>query len=506
MRSRKALISTLSGISYELVSAICGFIVPRLILGAFGSAYNGITSSITQFLSCVVLFKTGIAGVTRAALYKPLSEKNERDISGIFNATQQFMRKIALIYAVSTVVFSAIYPFLVQEEFSWGFSASLVLVLGLSHFVQYYFGMTWQILLEADQRHAFIYLVQIITTVMNTLIAAVLIRMGATIHVVKLGSALAFCINPLLINWFARRRFKIDRSAAPDRNAIKQRWDAFGQAAAAFVHNNTDVVVLTLFSNIYEVSVYTVYYMVCNGLKTLLKTFTSSVGAAFGNMLAKGEASVMQKNMDIFEYVVTSMTTLFFTVAGVMMLPFVGVYTHNVTDVNYLRPGFSILMVVGMALFCYRIPYQAVIEAAGHYRQTRKGALLEAAVNIVVSVITVFRWGLIGVAIGTLVANLIRTVNYVGYLHRHILHRSYWLFIRQMATSAGIAGLTVLLSRSLGLIQAHNYFDFFGYALLCALICAALTLAVSLLFYRSTLKALIKMFRRAVKHGSDRKT
>ena len=150
MRSRKALISTLSGISYELVSAICGFIVPRLILGAFGSAYNGITSSITQFLSCVVLFKTSIAGVTRAALYKPLSEKNERDISGIFNATQQFMRKIALIYAVNTVVFSAVYPFLVQEEFSWGFSASLVLVMGLSHFVQYYFGMTWQILLEAD--------------------------------------------------------------------------------------------------------------------------------------------------------------------------------------------------------------------------------------------------------------------------------------------------------------------------------------------------------------------
>ena len=482
-----------------MVSAVCGFIVPRLILGAFGSAYNGITSSITQFLTCIVLFKTGIAGVTRAALYKPLSEKNEKDISAIFVATQQFMRKLALIFAGGVLVFSAIYPFLVREEFSWGFSASLVLVLSISTFIQYYFGMTWQILLEADQRHGFIYLVQIITTVLNTLMAAFLIRIGSSIHVVKLGSSLAFCMNPLLINWYARRRFKIDRSVMPNQNAIRQRWDAFGQAVAAFVHNNTDVVVLTLFSTVYEISVYTVYYMVCNGLKTLLKTFTSSVGAAFGNMLAKGEQATMQKNMDIFEYVVTTMTTLFFTVAGIMMLPFVSVYTKGVSDANYLRPAFSVIMVLGMAFFCYRIPYQAVIEAAGHYRQTKKGALLEAAVNIVISVITVFKWGLIGVAIGTLIANLIRTVNYVGYLSRHILNRSIWLFLRNMAVSAGIAALTVLLSGALGIIHAESYLSFFGNALVCALICAALSMLVSFLFYRRTVFALVKMFRRAVK-------
>ena len=97
MRSKKALRNTFASISYEIVAIICGLILPRLILSRFGSSYNGITSSITQFLSCVALLKSGIGAVTRAALYKPLAEKDSFRLSEIINATSIFMRKIARI-------------------------------------------------------------------------------------------------------------------------------------------------------------------------------------------------------------------------------------------------------------------------------------------------------------------------------------------------------------------------------------------------------------------------
>ena len=64
----------MASIGYEMVAVICGLILPRLILSTFGSSYNGITSSITQFLSCVTLLRAGIGGVTRASLYKPLAD------------------------------------------------------------------------------------------------------------------------------------------------------------------------------------------------------------------------------------------------------------------------------------------------------------------------------------------------------------------------------------------------------------------------------------------------
>lgn len=139
MRSRKAIVNTIAGLLYELVAVICGFILPRLILTAFGSSYNGVTSSITQFLGYVSLMRAGIGGVTRAALYKPLANKDSAEISGVINATNNFLKRVAVIFAVSMIAFAAIYPFFVKEDFDWLFTFSLVLILGISTFAQYFF-------------------------------------------------------------------------------------------------------------------------------------------------------------------------------------------------------------------------------------------------------------------------------------------------------------------------------------------------------------------------------
>ena len=107
MRSKKALKNTLTAILSELVAIVCSFILPRLILSSFGSTYNGITSSITQFLSCVVLLRAGIGGVTRAALYKPLAEKDNIKIAfrtdQSTNAILQRAKRKTVIFCIASL-------------------------------------------------------------------------------------------------------------------------------------------------------------------------------------------------------------------------------------------------------------------------------------------------------------------------------------------------------------------------------------------------------------------
>ena len=65
-----------------------------------------------------------------------------------------------------------------------------------------------------------------------------------------------------------------------------------------------------------------------------------------------------------------------------------------------------------------------MVLAAGHYKQTQWSAIIEAAVNIAVSVVLVFKFGLTGVAIGTLAAMVYRTAYLARYLSRNIICRS----------------------------------------------------------------------------------
>lgn len=482
-RSQKALNNTTSGFINEFITLICGLILPRLILSHFGSAYNGVTASISQFLSVIVLMKAGIGGVTRAALYKPLAEKDNRTISEIVVQTQRFMGKVALIFLGFTVVFAIIYPIWICADFSWWFSFSLILIISLSTFAQYYFGLTYQMLLNADQRQSVVFLITGITTLLSTGIAAALIYLGGGIHIVKLGSSVVFALSPIVLYFYTRKRYQIDTTVAPTQDLIKQRWDAVGHEVANFVNNNTDIIVLTVFSGILEVSVYTVYQNVILSIRKILANFVTGFGAAFGNMYARAEHDLMRQNLKIFELIVFSLTTFFYSLTLSMIVPFVRIYTSGVTDVNYIRPLFSIIITLAGAFSCFRIPYQSVVTAAGHYKQTRNGAFTEAIINIVLSIAFVIKFGLVGVAIGTLAAAIFRTCQYALYLNKQLLPggmKSFWL---HLFISLSIIGFTYVFSTWI-VGGSTSIPRWILNACICGLVCAVLTLGTNFLFFR----------------------
>ena len=88
-------------------------------------------------------------------------------------------------------------------------------------------------------------------------------------------------LDLILFNVYVNRKYQIEKNVEPDNNAIKQRWDGLGHHIAYLLHNNTDITILTLFANIKEVSVYSVYYMVVSEvIKKLTVTFSTGSGSS----------------------------------------------------------------------------------------------------------------------------------------------------------------------------------------------------------------------------------
>ena len=76
-------------------------------------------------------------------------------------------------------------------------------------------------------------------------------------------------------------------------------------------------------------------------------------------------------------------------------------------------------------------PYPSMAIAAGNFKQTCVGAYVEAVINISISLLLVSKYGLWGVAIGTVAATLFRFVYYVYYLSKNIINRSIWLWVKR---------------------------------------------------------------------------
>lgn len=495
-RKQKLSLNTLSSLLKQIVSTICGFILPRLFLTHYGSGVNGLVSSISQFLSFASIFDAGMGVVIEASLYKPLAENDQLGINRILTSGQRFYYKIATIYAIYVVGMIFIYPVAVKSSYDYFFIATLIVAISISSFGQYCFGVVNSVFLSADQRTYVNSIAYIITIVLNTVMGAILINLNCSVQVVKLVASLTFLLRPIILKIYVEKYYNVNWHEEYTEEPIKQKWNGFAQHIASLILQNTDIVILSIFSTLENVSIYSVYYLVVHSIQEVINAATVGIRPLLGDMLARKEMQRLERVFSEVECVMHAGTTFVFGMTMIMLVPFIKVYTTGVTDANYDVPLFSFLLCFAYYINCSRYPYQAIIMAAGHFKQTQSSAVIEAVINIIITVICVFRLGLIGVVCGTVIAITYRTIYFVLYLKHNILYRSIVKFIRAEIID-GITLFVMMLTTSFLNLENISYFAWFKMAVAAGMICALECVIVQLLFNRNIVMGILhKMMKK----------
>lgn len=502
MRSKKAIKNIITSLILQAVSIICGFIIPRLIIEKFGSEINGLISSITQFLGYITLLEVGLGPVVKSLLYKPIANNNKEKIQNILKATEKFFKKIAYIFIIYIVILLLIYPIFVNQQFDTLFTISLIIIISISTFAEYFFGITYMLYLQAEQKTYVVSYIQIFSKVINLLLIVILIYFGANILVVKLISSLVFIIKPILQNIYVKKVYKINLKYADKNYKIEKKWDGLAQHIAYVIFSNTDITVITIFLNVLEVSVYSVYMLVINGTRSVMNAFSSGIEALFGDMIAKKEN--MNNNLAIYELAYYILITFICVSTSLLIVPFIEIYTKGITDVEYIRPLFAITLVLNEFIDSVRRPYNGMVMAAGKFRETQLGAWIEAIVNIVLSCLLVTRFGIIGVAIGTLIANSIRTIEIVYYSSKNIIDRKPNIILKRVTLSIVQSIVIIFIIEFTFKMKIYTYIDFIKYAIIVAIISLLIIVPSSLIIYKKDTKRLLQKVK-LVRYGLNAK-
>ena len=262
MKNKKMVRNTISSLVLQGTIIICGFVLPRAILQYFGSEINGLVNSITQFLTVIAFLELGLGTVVQSSLYQPLAQRDYDIQSKIYVSAQKFFYKLGQILLCYILFLIVAYPLISGNKFSFLYTATLIIVMSISSFAQYYFGIVNSLLLMADQRGYIQYNIQTVTLILNTVCCVLMIVGGLSIHLVKLATSLLYLIRPIYLNWYVGRRYKINKKIKYDKEPIKQKWNGVAQHIATIILDGTDTIVLTAFSNLSSVSIYSVYYLV----------------------------------------------------------------------------------------------------------------------------------------------------------------------------------------------------------------------------------------------------
>ena len=489
MKSKVTLINIISSLTLQVVTVISGFIIPKIILTNFGSSVNGLVSSLNQFLSYITLIEGGITGVFLANLYKPLVDHDNKKISAVLVTAKKFFNKIGYLFIAYSIGVAVVYPILSKEGFSWSFVASLTVVLSLNLLIQYLFSLSFRVLLQADKKLYVISFTQIVITVCNIACAFFSVKIYPSIHLLKLLTGLLYIIQPLVYGYFVKKHYSINWGTEPDDNLLKERWNGFAINCAAFIHNSTDITILTIFTNLATVSIYGVYTLVTNGLNGLFAAVFRAIAPTVGQAYAKGDEHELNKKLDLFEFITFISVYFCFTLSGLLITPFVQLYTNGITDVDYIQPIFGVLIVMAEGLYLIKEPHLDLSYSANKFKELSVPAFVEAGINILVSIILVHKLGLIGVAIGTIAGMTYRMAYQIYFTTKIVKNRKQWIFYKKLLAFSFVTLIGVAICHFVPLTEI-TVWNWVLHAFIYALIFGVLYLILSLLLFKKDVRYL----------------
>ncbi len=492
-RIKKLFMNTGSSLIFQIVTIICGFVLPRLILTSYGSDVNGLVNSITQFLAIISFMDLGVGEVVRSSFYKPLADNDSDEISKIYVSGSRFFKQLALILLVYVAILTLVFPIITEGRFGFFYTAVLVIAMSVSSFMQYYFGTINSIFLSADQKSFLYYNVQTITLILNTIVCSILMILGFSIQFVRITTALIYLVRPLYLRWYVDRHYSINRKIKYEDEPIKQKWNGLAQHISTVILNHTDTIILTLMGTLSQVSIYSVYHMIVYGIKDLFDAITPGIKPLLGELWVKQEKQELEETFSWIEWCMHTAITFCFGCMAFLIVPFVTVYTNGITDANYVQPVFGYLLTLAYAIYCIRLPYNMMILAAGHFKQTQGFYIATSLINIVISVILVNVYGLIGVAIGTLFAMIFQTVWTVWYNSFYLIKRPVKIFIKQICIDI----ISVLISSFIAgfySLSSISYIDWFILALQTGFSLLLVILIINIVFYHDRMLRLLKSF------------
>ena len=498
----KSIKNVVYGLSGQFIILALGIVIPRFILQNYSDEANGLLNAINQIFTYLALIEAGIGQATLQALYKPVVEKDNQSISAIMSATQRYYRKLIGLYAGAVIALAFVYPLIITVEDKSAISIFgstywsvffLILFQGASGVIAFYFVAAYKQLFIADGQN---YVISNLTTMTQILVAVtklVLISVSANIVLLQFSYLLINIVVAILYGYMFRKKYKqVNCNAKPDSSAMAQRNSFLVHEISNAIFSGTDILLLSVFCSLKTASIYAIYNLVFSALNQLIGQVHNGCYYILGQSYNKNRETYSRIH-DTYDTLYVAMVFTFVTAAYLLINPFIAIYTRGVSDINYVDTYLPVLFAMIQLLSCCRITASNLVKIAGHAKKTISRTIAESVIHIVVSVVLVQFMGIYGVLIGTIVALLYRTNDFIIYSNVKILRRSPLKQYVMVGSNFVLFGVIAFVFSKIH-IHLENYLNFVVIGFVVTFVLVLLYFGMALLLSSEARHLMCKIF------------
>lgn len=506
MRTKYSFYNLLISLLANLIIPILGFLKVRLFIKCYGQELNGLYIVLMQIITYINICESSFSLAFRQLLYKPLAEDKKDEVNKIFSGVQKVYNIVGLFVIIIGIVASFIVPYFVDYTINYTEVSMLFLILCLPFGISYFL-IPPSLVVIADQKEYKVssWIQSIAILRMILMIVAILMKLPYfVIYLIEGGQVLLANFISNRVSYRNYKWLKYDKNVTKNKTFINNSKYTIIQNLSTTVINNIDSLIISQVMTLVEVSIYGSYNYLKETITKIVKVIIAAPMNSFGNLMSKNDGND-ECVFDEFYSLSTYLGTIISVCVFVVLQKFIMFWLH---DESYVLSVFA-SFIFSANLF-YLTQREAVIvlrDVKGLFVEARNNAILLTVTKIILSIIMVYKLGIVGIFIATLLSYLLIDLPYnPNLLYRAAFNKSsqsyYVKFLSRMIISLAVGIMSYFVYYNLIYTVESSAVYFIVSLIILGIFVVLITTIIYCLFIRS-FKDLIK---RAIKLVYDIKS
>ena len=402
MRSKRVLKNLITDILPMLLISFLGIFKFKLFVKVLGQETQGMYQLFTQIMIYISVVDGGLGSAVLHALYRPNTDNNQEQMNAILSGAKKVFSKLGiLVYAIAFLA-SFFVPLLIKDNpFEYTYVILTFLLFALSSVINYFF-IPYQCLLEVKEERYVYNTIYQIGQILQSVLEIALLLMGMDFLLILFMHSVVRLGANAIIAIIAKKRFPQYNyhSEKKDYNFRHQIKHLMFHKINGLVGSNIDVLIITRFLGLTATNVYSTYNYIVNMVKQMMEKISSATLAILGNILSVNKEQAYKLFREL--------NSMMFYIATCICVPlllainsFIDIWYEEMIETNWLIAGaFSGILFMTIV----KIAITVFVHAAGLFEQTKKCAIADTIINLILSFVLVQFMGISGVLIATGIA------------------------------------------------------------------------------------------------------
>ena len=413
-RTKNSILNVTTSFGGQILVTLLRFATRTVFIATLGKTYLGVNGYFADIINMLSLTELGFDTAINFKLYKPLAEHDEKRVRVLMNFYKMAYRGVGIAILSIGLLLMPLLPYLIQDYSSLadiGINAPLVYILFLLQSVSSYLFFAYRAAIMQANQKKYILDIADYSIIILTNLSQILVLIFLRDFIAYTITVIVFNLLQNLLNAFITQKYYPEYFIKENEKLSKEEVrDLFKDCGALFIYkvNGTvlkasDNMVLGAFAGLTVVGLYSNYLLIYSSLRSFLRRFYTAVKASTGNLFA---TEGVEKKYRFFE-TMNYLTIVLYGTAAVGVAVCANEFITTWVGSDYAIPQpFPALIGIEILISGLKQNLSQIRTVTGAFRQMWYRPLVGVVINLAVSIILVQRWGIYGVIVGTIVADL----------------------------------------------------------------------------------------------------